>query len=234
MGRVVLVTGASRGIGRGVAEWFVNEGDDVAALSRSGDAPSGVAFASSVDVSDPDAITAAVKSVIEALGPIEVAVVNAGVTNDGLSVRLSNEQWRSVLAVNLDGAFYTARAVVSSMLRQRRGSLIFIGSVSPFLGVAGQANYAASKAGLVGLARSMAKEVASRSITVNVVAPGFIDTDMTTGLGDAIVTLSDSIPLGRVGQPTDVAGVVGFLASPAARYLTGVVLPVDGGLAMGL
>ena len=234
MERVVLVTGASRGIGRAVAEWFVAEGDHVAAVSRSGDGPAGVAFTASVDVSDPDAVTAVIKAVTDQLGPLEVAVINAGVTNDGLSMRLSNEQWRSVLSVNLDGAFFTARAAISSMMRQRRGSIIFVGSVSPFLGVAGQANYAASKAGLVGLARSIAKEVASRAVTVNVVAPGFIDTDMTSGLGDAVASLGDAIPLGRVGQPGDVAGVVGFLASSAARYVTGIILPVDGGLAMGL
>jgi NAD(P)-dependent dehydrogenase (short-subunit alcohol dehydrogenase family) len=232
--RTVLVTGASRGIGQAVAQWFISRGDRVAVCSRSGSGPSDASLSLAVDVSDSAAVAAAVKQVVATLGPIDVAVVNAGVTKDGLGVRLSDEQWRDVLSVNLDGAFYTARAVLGSMIRNRSGSLIFIGSISPFLGVPGQANYAASKAGLVGLARSLAKEVASRSITVNVVAPGFIDTDMTAALGDAVGALTATIPLGRIGQPDDVAGVVGFLASPDARYITGAVLAVDGGLAMGL
>ncbi len=146
---------------------------------------------------------------------------------------MSDEQWREVLSTNLDGAFYTARAVLASMVRARRGSLIFIGSVSPFMGVPGQANYSAAKAGLVGLARSLAREVASRSITVNVVTPGFIDTDMTSALATADA-MTAMIPLGRVGAPSDVAGVVGFLASNQARYITGAVIAVDGGLALGL
>lgn len=233
MGRTVLVTGASKGIGWTVAEWFAAEGDTVVTLSRSGTSPSGT-VAHAVDVSDPDAVTAVVKQIVGEFGPIEVAVINAGVTDDGLAVRMSTEQWRRVLSVNLDGAFYSARAVLSSMIRQRSGSIIFVGSVSPFLGVPGQANYAASKAGIVGLARSLAKEVASRSITVNVVAPGFIDTDMTAALGNAVDAVTATIPLGRVGETADVAGVVGFLASTSARYITGAVVPVDGGLAMGL
>ena len=171
---------------------------------------------------------------MERFGPVDVAVVNAGVTRDGLALRMSDEQWREVLATNLDGAFFTARAVLASMVRARSGSIIFMGSVSPFLGVPGQANYAAAKAGLVGLARSLAKEVASRGVTVNVVAPGFIDTDMTRLLGTTAEQMTASIPLGRVGLPTDIADAVGFLASNHARYITGVVLPVDGGLAMGI
>jgi 3-oxoacyl-[acyl-carrier protein] reductase len=212
MSRHVIVTGASRGIGAAIAELFVDAGDRVVALSRSGVAPAGCAKSLAVD---------AVKSAIEEYGPVDVAVVNAGVTRDGLAMRMSDEQWREVLATNLDGAFFTARATLASMVRARSGSIIFISSVSPFMGVPGQANYAAAKAGLVGLARSLAKEVATRGVTVNVVAPGLID------------TMAAMIPMGRIGQPSDVAGVVGFLAGNQARYITGAVLCVDGGLAMG-
>jgi NAD(P)-dependent dehydrogenase (short-subunit alcohol dehydrogenase family) len=160
-------------------------------------------------------------------------VINAGVTKDGLAMRMSDEQWREVLSTDLDGAFYTARAVVPSMVRARRGSIIFIGSISAFVGVPGQANYAAAKAGLVGLARALAKEVATRLVTVNVVAPGLIETDMTNELGDAKDQMTSLIPMRRIGQPSDVAGVVGFLASNHARYITGAVLCVDGGLSLG-
>jgi NAD(P)-dependent dehydrogenase (short-subunit alcohol dehydrogenase family) len=233
MSRHVIVTGASRGIGAAIAEHFIEGGDSVVAFSRSGDAPSGCAKSFAVDVTDSASVNEAVKAAIDEFGPVEVAVVNAGVTHDGLAMRMSDEQWREVLATNLDGAFYTARATMASMVRARRGSIIFIGSISPFLGVPGQANYAAAKAGLVGLARALAKEVASRSVTVNVVAPGLIETDMTTDLAsrDALTAM---IPLGHIGQPSDIAGVVGFLASNHARYITGAVIPIDGGLALGL
>ncbi|HEY5104126.1 MAG TPA: 3-oxoacyl-ACP reductase FabG [Acidimicrobiales bacterium] len=234
MSRHVIVTGASRGIGAAIAEYFINEGDTVVAFSRSGTAPERCAKSVALDVSNSASVNEAVKAAIEEFGPVDVAVVNAGVTRDGLAMRMSDEQWRDVLSINLDGAFYTARATMASMVRARSGSIIFIGSVSPFLGVPGQANYAAAKAGLVGLARSLAKEVASRSVTVNVVAPGLIDTDMTNDLGAAKETLTAMIPLGHVGQPSDIAGVVGFLASNQARYITGAVIAVDGGLALGL
>jgi len=233
MSRHVIVTGASRGIGAAIAEHFIAEGDRVVGISRSGDAPHGCVRSFAVDVSDSTALTEAVKSSIEAFGPVDVAVVNAGVTRDGLAMRMSDEQWREVMSVNLDGAFFSARAVLASMVRARSGSIIFVGSVSPFIGVPGQANYAAAKAGLVGLARSLAKEVASRNVTVNVVAPGLIDTDMTSELGAAKDSMSSMIPMGRIGEASDVAGVVGFLASNQARYITGAVLCVDGGLAMG-
>jgi NAD(P)-dependent dehydrogenase (short-subunit alcohol dehydrogenase family) len=233
MSRHVIVTGASRGIGAAIAQHFIERGDSVVAFSRSADAPSGCAKSFAVDVTDSASVNEAVKAAVEEFGPVEVAVVNAGVTRDGLAMRMSDEQWREVLSTNLDGAFYTARATMASMVRARRGSIIFIGSISPFLGVPGQANYAAAKAGLVGLARALAKEVASRSVTVNVVAPGLIETDMTTDLGsrDAMTAM---IPLGHIGQPSDIAGVVGFLASNHARYITGAVIAVDGGLALGL
>ncbi len=233
MNRHVLITGASRGIGAAVAEHFINEGDRVVALSRSAAAPQGCAKSFTVDVADSAQVNDAVKAAVAEFGPVEVAVANAGVTHDGLALRMSDEQWREVLATNLDGAFYTARAVMASMVRARAGSIIFIGSISPFLGVPGQANYAAAKGGLVGLARALAKEVASRSITVNVVAPGLIDTDMTSDLTTR-EALAAMIPLGHVGQPSDIAGVVGFLASNQARYVTGAVIAVDGGLALGL
>lgn len=233
MSRHVLVTGASRGIGAAIAEHFINAGDTVVALSRSGVAPEGCAQSVALDVADSSAVNAAVKAAVDAFGPIEVAVVNAGVTHDGLAMRMSDDQWREVLSTNLDGAFYTARAAMTSMVRARRGSIIFIGSISPFIGVPGQANYAAAKAGLVGLARALAKEVASRSVTVNVVAPGLIETDMTSDLGAAREVMAAMIPLGHAGQPSDIAGVVGFLAGNHARYITGAVLCVDGGLALG-
>jgi NAD(P)-dependent dehydrogenase (short-subunit alcohol dehydrogenase family) len=233
MSRHVLVTGASRGIGAAIANYFVEEGDHVVALSRSGGAPDGCELSLAVDVSDSSAVNEAVKRAIEDFGPVEVAVINAGVTRDGLALRMSDEQWREVMATDLDGAFYCARATMGSMVRARRGSIIFIGSVSGFMGVPGQANYAAAKAGLVGLARALAKEVATRSITVNVVAPGLIETDMTNDLGSAKDQMAAIIPMGRIGQPSDIAGVVGFLASNHARYVTGAVLCADGGLSLG-
>ena len=234
MSRHVIVTGASRGIGAAVAQHLIELGDSVVAFSRSGDGPEGCVATYAVDVSDSAAVTDATKNAIERFGPVGVAVANAGVTRDGLALRMGDEQWREVLATNLDGGFYTARAVLASMVRARGGSIIFMGSVSPFLGVPGQANYAAAKAGLVGLARSLAKEVASRGVTVNVVAPGFIDTDMTQALGESGEQMTSLIPMGRVGTPTEIADAVGFLPSNHARYITGTVLAVDGGLAMGL
>ena len=233
MNRHVIVTGASRGIGSAIASHFIGLGDHVVALSRSGDAPDGCARSERVDVTDSDQLTRAVKAAIEEWGPVEVAVVNAGVTRDGLAMRMSDAQWREVLSTDLDGAFYTARATMASMVRARRGSIIFVGSISPFVGVPGQANYGAAKAGLIGLARALAKEVASRGVTVNVVAPGLIETDMTSELGAAKDQMEALIPMQRVGQPVDVAGVVGFLAGPDARYITGAVLAIDGGLSLG-
>jgi 3-oxoacyl-[acyl-carrier protein] reductase len=234
MSRHVIVTGASRGIGAAIAQHFLALGDQVVALSRSGAAPAGCVRSLSVDVAQSEQVTAAIKAAITEFGPVDVCVVNAGVTRDGLAMRMSDDQWRDVLATDLDGAFYTARAAMASMVRARQRSIVFISSVSPFIGVPGQANYAAAKAGLVGLARSLAKEVASRGVTVNVVAPGLIDTDMTTELGPTSDQMAAMIPLGRLGQPSDIAGVVGFLASNHARYITGAVVAVDGGLAMGL
>ena len=234
MSRVVVVTGASRGIGRSVAHGFIHLGDVVVCLSRSLCDLDGLALSLQDDVSDSAAVTNAMKHVVDTFGSIDVVVINSGVTNDGLALRMSDDQWRSVLSVNLDGSFFTARAAMASMIRARSGSIIFVGSVAPFIGIAGQANYAASKAGLVGLARSLAQELASRSITVNVIAPGFIDTEMTSGLPRDESSLAGVIPLKRVGKPSEVADAAIFLSSPNARYITGVILPVDGGLSMGL
>jgi|APCry1669191515_1035360.scaffolds.fasta_scaffold00304_2 3-oxoacyl-[acyl-carrier protein] reductase len=233
MSRHVIVTGASRGIGAAIAQHFIDLGDNVVGMSRSGTAPAGCVRSFAVDVSNSASVNEAVKASIEELGPVEVCVVNAGVTRDGLAMRMTDEQWREVMATDLDGAFYTARATMASMVRNRQGSIIFIGSISPFIGVPGQANYGAAKAGLVGLARSLAQEVASRSITVNVVAPGLIETDMTSDLGPSKDQMMALIPMGRIGQPSDIAGVVGFLASNHARYITGAVIASDGGLALG-
>ncbi len=233
MSRHVLVTGASRGIGAAIAEFFIAAGDRVVALSRSGTGPEGCALVLAVDVTDSSAVNEAVKRAVGELGPVDVAVINAGVTKDGLAMRMSDEQWREVLSTDLDGAFYCARATMASMVRARQGSIIFIGSISPFIGVPGQANYAAAKAGLVGLARAIAKEVATRGVTVNVVAPGLIETEMTSELGAAKDSMAAMIPMGRIGQPADIAGVVGFLASNHARYITGAVLCADGGLSLG-
>jgi len=234
MSRVVVITGASRGIGAATASAFVDLGDRVITMSRSGTAPDGVSKSLAVDVADAAALKTACDEVVSTYGPIEVLVANAGITRDGLALRMSPEQWREVMATNLDGSFFSAQAAMGSMIKNRKGSIIFIGSVSPFLGIPGQANYAAAKAGLVGLARSLATELARRNITVNVIAPGFIDTEMTAGLEAGLESLLPQIPAGRIGQPEEVAQVVTFLASDQARYITGAVLPVDGGLGMGL
>jgi 3-oxoacyl-[acyl-carrier protein] reductase len=234
MTRHIVITGASRGIGAAVAGRFIAAGDVVVGLSRSGEAPEGCAMSLAVDVASSASVTTALKTAMSAHGPVDVLVANAGITRDGLAMRMSDEQWRDVLATNLDGAFYCARAVVSSMIRARRGRIIFMGSVSPFYGVPGQANYAAAKAGLVGLARSLARELATRGITVNVVAPGFIATEMTADLGATSDEMTSLIPMGRMGTTADVVGVVEFLASDDAGYLTGQVIAVDGGLAMGI
>jgi len=232
--RNVLVVGASRGIGRTIAEAFIANGDSVIAWSRSADAPAGTRLTQSVDISSSDAVDAAVSVLHDEVGPLDVIVVNSGITDDGLAMRMRDEQWRHVLATNLDGAFYVTKRTIGDLVKKRAGSVIFVSSVSPFLGVPGQANYAASKAGLVGLARSLAGEVARRGVTVNVIAPGLIDTDMTKDLASAKDALLERVPLGRIGLTSDVAGVAVFLASDSARYITGAVLPVDGGLAMGL
>jgi 3-oxoacyl-[acyl-carrier protein] reductase len=239
-GRVVLVTGGSRGIGQACAEWFLARGDRVAVTSRTGKLelePGGDGdrlLALACDVKDTSQVDAAFAAVEEAWGPVEILVANAGITRDTLVLRMNDETWSDVLDTNLTGAFHVARRALAKMIRLHRGRVLFISSVGAFIGSAGQANYAASKAGLVGMARSMAREVASRSITVNVVAPGLVETNMLAALGEERrAGFAAQVPLGRVAQPDEVAEAVGFLASAGAGYITGAVLPVDGGLAMG-
>ena len=231
--RSVLVTGGNRGIGRAIAEAFLAQGDKVAVTTRSGGAPEG-ALDVRCDVTDPAAVEAAFAAVEEAHGPVEVLVANAGITHDTLVLRMSEEAWGSVIDTNLTGSFRLAKRAAKGMLRLRRGRIIFISSVVGLLGSAGQVNYAASKAGLVGMARSLSRELGSRSITTNVVAPGFIDTDMTAVLSDEQKQgIRTQVPLGRYGDPTEIASAVTWLASDGAAYVTGAVIPVDGGLGMG-
>ena len=232
-GRVVLITGGNRGIGLATARLFAADGDIVIVTSRSGEAPDGL-IAIKCDVTDPIAVEATFVTIEKDHGPVEVLVSNAGITKDGLIVRMSEESFSSVIEANLAGSWRVAKRAAASMLRQRKGRIVFISSVGAYFGVPGQANYAASKAGLIGLARSMAKELASRSITVNVVAPGGVDTDMTAMLTDAQrQAMVANVPLGRLATPEEVAAAVHFLASQEASYITGAILPVDGGLAMG-
>lgn len=234
-GRVVVVTGATRGIGLACAGWFAERGDRVAGLSSSGGEVAGASLAAACDVADARAVDAAFEAVEAALGDCEVLVCNAGVTHDQLALRMSDDAWQRVLDVNLSGAFYCARRALRRMIRAHGGRIILVSSVGAFVGLPGQANYAASKAGLVGLARALAREVASRGVTVNVVAPGLVDTEMTQAMGtERLGLMAAQVPLGRIAAPDEVAGVVGFLASADAAYVTGAVLPVDGGLAMGL
>jgi 3-oxoacyl-[acyl-carrier protein] reductase len=233
VGRSVLVTGGSRGIGLAIARAFVEAGDQVAITHRSGDAPDGM-FGTRCDVTDTAAVEAAFDAVEAEQGPVEVLVANAGITRDTLMLRMSDDDFDSVIDTNLAGSFRVARRAAKGMLRLRRGRIVFVSSVVGLLGSAGQVNYAASKAGLVGMARSMARELGSRSITTNVVAPGFVESDMTAGLSEELRTrYLGQIPLGRFSTPDEVAGVVRWIASPEAGYLTGAVIPVDGGLGMG-
>ena len=234
-GRVVVVTGATRGIGAATAAWFIERGDRVVALSASGGACHGAALSLGCDVSSAAQVAAAFDEIEAQLGSCQVLVSNAGVTADQLAVRMRDEDWQRVIDVNLTGGFLCARRALRPMIRAREGRIVLVSSVSAFVGLPGQANYAASKAGLVGLARALAREVGSRGITVNVVAPGLVETDMTAALGDERLGLmAAQVPMGRIAAPAEVAEVVGFLASSAASYITGVVLAVDGGLSMGI
>ncbi len=232
-GRSVLVTGGNRGIGRAIAQAFLAQGDRVAVTTRSGGAPEG-ALDVRCDMTDAASIEAAFADVEAAHGPVEILIANAGITKDTLVLRMSDDDWDSVIATNLTGAFRVARRAAKGMLRLKRGRIVFISSVVALLGSAGQVNYAASKSGLVGMARSLARELGSRSITANVVAPGFVETDMTGALTDEQrATIKQQVPLGRYAHPDEIAGAVTWLASPQAAYVTGAVIPVDGGLGMG-
>lgn len=234
--RVVLVTGGNRGIGAAIAERFVAAGDRVVIGHRTATPPDFTAPIVSVnmDVRDSATLDAAFEAIERELGPVEVLVANAGITRDNLILRMSDEDFDEVSQTNFGGAFKTAKRAAKGMLKLKRGRIIFIGSVVGLLGSAGQSNYAATKSALVGLARSLARELGSRSITANVIAPGFVETDMTHALSEERKEeIASAIPLGRFAQPDEVAGVAFFLASQQASYISGAVIPVDGGLGMG-
>jgi 3-oxoacyl-[acyl-carrier protein] reductase len=241
---VALVTGASRGIGAACARALAEAGYDVG-VGFASDADGAAATAAAVekagaratvhraDVAEEAAAGAMVEAVEEALGPLDAVVLNAGITRDGLAVRMGGEDWSAVIDTNLSGAFYTARPALRGMLRRRSGSIVAVSSIVGLIGNAGQANYAASKAGMLGLVRALAREAGGRGVRVNAVAPGYIATDMTSALtDDQRSALLASTPLGRLGEPEDVAAAVAFLCSPEASFITGAVLSVNGGLAM--
>ncbi len=242
-GQVAVITGAGRGIGRAIALKFAAEGADVACVSRTAENSEKIAaevralgrraWALAVDVADSAAVATTAETILEDAGRVDILVNNAGVTRDGLLMRMSDADWDAVINTNLKGAFLFTKAFTRAFLKQRSGRIINVASVIGLIGNAGQANYAASKAGLIGFTKSVAKELASRGITANVLAPGFIETDMTAGLKEDLkAEVLKQIPLGALGQPDDIASAAAFLASPAARYITGQVLAVDGGMVM--
>ncbi len=242
--QVAVVTGAGRGIGHAIAVRLAQEGARVASVSRTeanakktadeiNATRADAAKAYAVDVADQAAVQKAAAQIFEDFGRVDILVNNAGVTRDGLSMRMSMDDWDTVLNTNLKGAFNFAQAVMRPMIKQRSGRIINISSIAGLTGNAGQANYAASKAGLIGLTKTLARELASRGITVNAVAPGLIETDMTTVLSEEIRQgILQKVPLGKLGEPADIAGAVAYLASPEAKYITGQVLTVDGGMVM--
>ena len=233
MSRVVLITGGSKGIGLACAQHFASLGDKVA-ITYNSTKPTDDFFSVKCDVTSQAEVDAAFSAVEEKFGAVQVLVSNAGITKDLLLLRMSENDFASVIDANLTGAYRVCKRATQGMLRARSGRIILMSSVVGLLGSAGQANYAASKSGLVGLARSLARELGSRSITVNVVAPGPVETDMTAALTEEQRTnMIDAVPLGRTATPQEIAGVVAFLASQDAAYITGAVIPVDGGLGMG-
>ncbi|MDT4988926.1 MAG: hypothetical protein QOI74_3020 [Micromonosporaceae bacterium] len=233
MARTVLVTGGNRGIGLAIARGFAAQGDRVAVTHRGDRAPADL-YGVVCDVTDPAAVDAAFSKVEADLGPVEVLVANAGITDDTLLLRMSEDQFTRVIDTNLTGAYRCAKRAASKMLRAKWGRMVFVSSVVGLYGSAGQVNYAASKAGLVGIARSITRELGSRNITANVVAPGFVETDMTDALpDDRKKAYREAIPLGRFATPDEVANAVTWLAGDAAGYISGAVIPVDGGLGMG-
>jgi 3-oxoacyl-[acyl-carrier protein] reductase len=231
--RTVLVTGGNRGIGRSIAEEFVKQGHRVAVTARTGEGPSG-ALTVVADVTDAASLDAAFAEVEEKLGAVEILVANAGITRDTLLMRMSDEQFEEVVNTNLNGVFRVVRRASIGMIKKKYGRIILIGSVVGLLGSAGQINYSSTKAALVGMARSITRELGARNITANVVAPGFIDTDMTAALPeDQQADYKKRIPAGRFASPEEVARVVAWMASDDAAYISGAVIPVDGGLGMG-
>jgi 3-oxoacyl-[acyl-carrier protein] reductase len=231
--RSVLVTGGNRGIGLAIARAFADNGDAVTITHRSGEPPDGLAGVR-CDVTDPESLDQAFAEVESSQGPVEVLVANAGITRDTLMLRMSDDDFTSVVDTNLTGAFRVAKRAARGMLRKRAGRIVFISSVVGLLGSPGQVNYAASKAGMVGMARSLARELGSRGITANVVAPGFVESDMTAELSDERRSeILGGIPLGRYASAEEIASVVRWVASDEAAYVTGAVIPVDGGLGMG-
>lgn len=231
--RTVLVTGGNRGIGYAIAEEFLAQGHRVAVTARSGEGPEG-SMTVRADVTDPESIDAAFTQIEAELGPVEVVVANAGITRDTLLMRMTDEDFTSVVNTNLTGAFRTVKRASKGMLKARFGRIVLVSSVVGLYGGPGQANYAASKAGLVGLARSITRELGARGITANVVAPGFIETDMTAELpADTQAQYKASIPAARFASPSEVARVIAWVASDDAAYISGAVIPVDGGLGMG-
>ncbi len=231
--RTVLVTGGNRGIGRAIAEEFVAQGHRVAVTLRSGEGPAGT-LSVIADVTNPESLDAAFVTIEEKLGAVEVLVANAGITRDTLLMRMTDEEFETVIDTNLTGSFRVLKRATKGMIKARFGRVIFIGSVVGLLGSAGQVNYSASKSALVGMARSITRELGARGVTANVVAPGFIDTEMTAELSDELqAQYKKNIPAGRFAQPSEVAKVVAWLAGDDAAYISGAVIPVDGGLGMG-
>jgi len=231
--RIIFVTGGNRGIGLSIARAFASDGDLVIVSYRTGGAPDGLVGVQ-MDVTSQESVNSAFSEIEAKYGAVDVLVANAGITRDGLTIRMSESDFTEVVETNLNGTFRTAQRAIAPMMKKRSGRIIFIGSVVALLGSAGQVNYAATKSGLVGMARALAREYGSRGLTFNVVAPGFVETDMTAELNEALrQKYIGQIPLGRFCSAEEVAGVVKFIASPEASYITGAVIPVDGGMGMG-